>query len=201
MPDRKPGLAEVTERIADVSSHNGRWIEMPEARQGTRLVAAAYPLKEERLEEKEDKPDPRIGPTLPLKKGVGHMEAGWARAWEKHLRDLLEEYPEHFRALQALVEGCGGGVSKQQLRELREWGYLARDRSPLPDVQAIMMAAFRKTPDGPCLVDPIDVKTPEAAATVQRFDEQGDEGRRRGMDRLLRRLRDQDPEQGNDRSR
>ncbi len=60
-----------------------------------------------------------------------------------------------------------------------------------------MSAAVRETQDGLCLVDPIDVRTPEEAATLQRLDEQLDERGKKGMYRLLRKVRRM-PGEGND---
>jgi hypothetical protein len=201
MPDRKLRRTEVTEDSPAVSSRTGRRIGVPGAGKGTRPAVAQEQIREERLEEKKDKPDPRIGPTLPLKKSVGQMEVGWARRWEEDLRSLLEKHPEHFRALLALVEGRGEEVSKTLRRDLRKWEYLLRDGSPHPDVQAIMTAAIRQTPDGPAIVDPVAINTPEDAASVQRFDEHREQRRRQGAERLLGRLLREDRDESEGRSR
>jgi hypothetical protein len=130
---------------------------------------------------------------LPLKKDIGGVEMAMARFWEKELRGLLETDPEHFQALRALVEGRPAEVSKQQLRFLREELFLAPDHTPLPDVQAVMTAALRDTPDGPAIVDPFDVKRTEDAATLRRAEEEQAEFKRKMSKRILRdikRLRD-----------
>jgi hypothetical protein len=188
MPDRKLRRAEVTEEGPTVSFRTGMRTEVPGAGKGTRAAVALEQFREERLRKKEDKPDPRIGPALPLKKGGGQMEIGWVRAWEDDLRSLLEKHPDHFRALHALVEGRGEEVTKTLRHDLRKWEYLLRDGSLHPDVQAVMTAAYRETPDGPCLVDPLAVTTPENAGSVQRFDEQREERRRQGVELLLQRV-------------
>jgi hypothetical protein len=144
--------------------------------------------REERLKEKEGEHDPRIGPTLPLKKGSGQLEMGWARRWEESLRDLLEKTPELFLALKALVEGRAEEVSEQQLSELKDSIYLLPGGSPHPEVKVVMTAACQQTPEGPAIVDSLDVRTPEVATSVQRFDDQREERRRRGIDRLRRAL-------------
>jgi hypothetical protein len=159
---------------------------MSEAGKRTRSDAALNPLMEERLKEEEDKPDSRLGPVLPLKKGEGQMEAGWVRAWEEDLRRLLEKHPDHFRALLALAEGRGEEVSRPMRRDLRAWEYLLRDGSIHPHVKAIMSAGVRETPDGLCVVDSLDVRTSEDAAVVRRFDKQQEAQRRKGPERLRR---------------
>jgi hypothetical protein len=121
---------------------------------------------------------------LPLKNGAGQMEAGWVRNWEKSMRSLLEQNPEHFRALYAVVEGRSEEVDKALIRDLKRWAYIRRDGSPHPDVRAVMVAAVRETPDGLSLVDPVDVRTPEQAAAVKRFDEHREARQRQGQERL-----------------
>ena len=134
------------------------------------------------------------------------MEFGWVRNWEEDLREFLEEKPGHFRALHALVEGRSEEVTERQRRDLRRWGYLSRDLSPLPGVKAVMDAAVRQTPDGLCLVDPVNVKTPEEAEAVQRLDEQSDEQYKRNLKRLAQYFRERENDgkgegEGTDRSR
>jgi hypothetical protein len=160
-------------------------IEMSEPKKRIRSDTVMHPFMEERLQEKDNKRDSRAGPDLPLKNDSGQMELGSARIWEEHVRNLLESHPEHYQALRALIEGRGEAVSEQHLRDLRKWHYLDRDRTPLPHIHAIMKAAARDTPDGPCLVDPFDLRTPESAETIQSLT---GEHRRRGLDRLLRKL-------------
>jgi hypothetical protein len=204
MPRHKSTLGKlIGENDTDNSSRDEGRTGMVAARpeKGTRPAVAPEQLREERLKEAGKKDDPRIGPTLPLKRDAGQMEVGWARRWEDGLRDLLEKDPQLFRALEALVEGRPEGVSEQHFRDLRESIYLLPDGSPHPDVKAIMMAAYRQTPEGPAVVDPLDVRSPEDAATVQHFDDQREERRRRGADRLRRLLFDQDTDEGKGRSR
>jgi hypothetical protein len=127
-------------------------------------------------------------PILPLKKSGNYMEAGRAQLFEEHLRILLERHPEHFRALHVLVEGRQEEVSKQQLRDLRQWAYLAKDYSPLPGVTAVMKAAYRATPDGPCIVDPLDAKSSADDEARKQFEQLNEQMREQGTKRLLRRL-------------
>ncbi len=165
---------------------------MSGAKKRMRLDAEMRRLLEERLKKKDDKSRTRAGPRLPLKNDSGSMELGWVRNWEEHVRELLERNRELYLALQALVEGHPEQVTEQQLRDLREEGYLARDLKPLPGVQAIIQAAARETPDGPCVVDPLDVRTEDTAKAVQKFDQQSEVRRERRMARIARRLLDED---------
>ena len=60
-----------------------------------------------------------------------------------------------------------------------------------------MTAAVRETPDGLCLVDPLDVRSAEDAAAVRQFDEELAARHRKGWDNLRRLLRDdRENEQG-----
>jgi hypothetical protein len=180
MPRRKPTPAKRIGDDTDASSREQAGMLAARPGKGTRRAADAARL------------DPRIGPALPLKKDAGQMEVGWARRWEDGLRDLLENDPHLFRALEALVLGRPEEVSEQQFRELKESIYVLPDGSPHPDVKSIMTAACRQTPEGPAVVDPMDVRTPGEAAAVQHFDDQREKRRRRGVDRLRRRLSDED---------
>jgi hypothetical protein len=150
---------------------------------------------EERLPE-EEKPGGKSWRELrdtkmPLKNGGGEMEIGSARAWEEELRILLEREPEHYQALRALVEGRREEVSEQQLHDLLKWGFLARDRTPLPGVQAVIKAAHRETADGPALADPLDVRTTEAAELVQEHDDKYEKRKMKAAEHLVRKLFDQ----------
>jgi len=137
---------------------------------------------------------------LPLKSG-----ARWtikiAKGWEDILRNLLEDHPDHFRALVSLIQGRPEAVTEQQFRDLRKWGYLARDRSPLPGARAIIEAAYRETPDGPALVESLDVRTPADAALYTRAEEQLDRLRATALDRAIRDLDNDQPEKRGGRPR
>ena len=157
------------------------------------LVEGPLPIDGEDADEKawQDLRNTRV----PLKNG-GDMEFGWARAWEKQLRNLLERHPDHYRTLQALVEGRREEANEQHIRDLQKGPFLDLDGMPWPGVQAVMKAAHRETPDGPTLVNPLEVRTTEAADLVQEFDEQRAKRHREGAERLLGKLldpgRDQD---------
>jgi hypothetical protein len=156
-------------------------------------------FREERLVE-EQKGRPRDDePEMPLKNGGGRMSVIETRILEGVLRGFLEKDPEHFRALWALVDGRKAEVSKQQIRDLRRDLLLGRDLNPLPDVQAVMTAAVRDTPDGLCLVDPIDVRSAEDAAIVRHWDEELERRRQKGAGQLWRKIFRDD--KGNDRGR
>jgi hypothetical protein len=195
MPDDQPGLTEMTEENAHVSSHPQR----KHRRGGGGLRSATRNLPREgrvQVEDKEEKP--AMEAELPLKKGGDRIEASSARFWEEDLRDLLERDPEHFRALRAIVEGRPDEASPQHCRDLREWAYLSRDGSPHPKVKAVLLAAVRDTLDGPAIVDPLDVSRPEDAATLRQAEKKRAESLREGEKRIWRdiqRLGD-DPDQG-----
>lgn len=159
---------------------------MAGARKRKRLDAAKHPSVEDRLQDGDNKSDP-IGPKVPLKHG-GQMEIGWARAWESSLRRLLEDRPDHFRSLHALVEGRGGEVSLEHRRDLKRWSYLLKDGTVHPGIQAIMTAAVRQTPDGLAIVDPVNLNNREDAAVLKQFGEQLERRARTAPKRLLRRL-------------
>jgi hypothetical protein len=210
MSRRKSERVEATDENASFSpdrTHQRRSKESPGGKSRRRkkpgLEALTKWLREglKLLKKKRHGP---IWPETRLKKDAGSMEFEWTREDEKHLRRLLEKEPEHFRALHALVEGRDEEVTKQQRRDLRGWGYLSRDLAPLPGVKAVMSAAVRQTPDGLCLVDPIDIRSDDDAKAVQRLDAQREEQYEQGLERLSRRLRKRRPNgnsEGTDRSR
>ena len=189
MPSREQGWTKQMKKHAGVFTLTKRQAEALAPGKGIRRVP-------------EEEKEPKRLPDLPLKKSGEPMDVWDARQWEEHLRELSEKHPKHFQALRSLVEGRGEEVKEGQLRDLRKWGYLARDRSPLSGVKAIMEAAYRETPDGPALVDPIDLRTPEDAATLQQAEEQMDEMRQRGIDRIARIMRRRfNKDQGDDKGR
>jgi hypothetical protein len=156
-------------------------------------------LREDRLAEEEKRRPFDDGPEMPLKNGGGSMQLGVALDWAEALRSLLEKDPEHFRALWALVDGRKSEVSEQQTLDLKRQFFLGQDDNPLPSVRAVMTAAVRDTPDGPCLVDPLEVRSDEDAAAVQRYEEELARRRQKGADYLRRKLFGD--ESGNDRGR
>lgn len=186
MPARKRPHAEGTDQSASSSSHTLRTTAALQAAKRMCAVAGQEQLTEEHLTEKEKK---QPAPSLPLKNGAGEMDMNSARSWEEHVRDLMQRYPEHFRALIAVLDGHADELSKEHRRDLIRWSYLLRDGSPHPDIQAIMTAAYRQTPDGPCLVDPLDPKTPEDVTAMLRYDEHLEMLRQQGPERVLRDLR------------
>jgi len=105
----------------------------------------------------EDEADHPKYPSVPLKRGAGEMDMGWVRSWETILRRLSEQQPEQFQALVAMHEGRTDVVSKDMRKELRKCGYLGRRLSVLPSVSAVLSASLRKTEDGLCVVDPVDI--------------------------------------------
>jgi hypothetical protein len=154
---------------------------------------------EERLGEKEDHPGPIVERDLPLKNGAGQMKVGTALVFSEGLRQLQERHPDQFRALWALVNGRSEEASTEQRRALRRLWYLKRDGSLNSNIKAIMLAAVRETPDGLCLVNPLDLRTPEDAAYVERFEQQREARGSQGPERLRRWLFGED--KGEDRGR
>ena len=134
-----------------------------------RLAPAAPLIRQVPVSKTKDEPPPPRD-RMSLKKRGETMEIRWAQFWAEHVRNLLEKHPAHFQALHRLVEGGKEGVSERQFSELREWGYLTSDRSPLPGVKALIDSAFRQTPDGSCIVDPLDVKTADDLTTIKRVE-------------------------------
>ena len=96
--------------------------------------------------------------------------------------------PTCFKHFADLVDGQAEAVTQQQRRELRARHFLARDSSPLPGPKSIIQAAFRQVGDGPCLVDPIDVRTPEDAARLRQVDELIEQQQQERMVRLFDRF-------------
>jgi hypothetical protein len=137
---------------------------------------------------------------LPLKNGAGQMDVSWARIFQESLRHLLERHPEHFHALRALSEGRNEEVSKEHLRDLKRWDFVLKDGSPNPTFKAVMSAAYRETPDGSAIVDPVEVKTPENAAALQQFDTRAEKQYAKSLKRLLRRFLEDDMGEGKGRS-
>lgn len=192
MPDPTTGPVEMTEENAPVSSHPARSIRGASG-VGVAESGKMNQLRKKRVPEDEKRKKPAHWAELPLKKGIDGVEMAMARFWEKELRGLLETDRTHFDALRALVEGRPEEVSKQQLHFLTEELFLAPDHIPLPDVQAVMTAALRDTPDGPAIVDPFDVRSSKDAAALKQAEKEQTEfvkGSRKNLLRDIKRLRD-----------
>jgi hypothetical protein len=154
---------------------------------GPRMARAATLLRRKRLTKGKDDPKPPRDATWPLKKTGETMEIPDAIWHADHLRRLLEEDPALFQALHHLVEGRDKEVSKEQRRALRrDWLLVGRDYSPHPWVISTMKAALRQSADGPCIVDPLDVRTPEDEAFVRRVEDREN----RIILRTIKKLRD-----------
>jgi hypothetical protein len=148
---------------------------------------------EERLpEDNEDKErSGQVRPVFPLKRSGEPSDVGYTRIWEQSVRKLLEEDPAHFQSLRSLVAGRIEEVSEQHIRDLGRWLFLARDRSVLPGPRAIIEACYRETPDGPCIVDPFDVKTHADAAQLREAEENNARAREETTEKLRRALIDE----------
>ena len=147
-------------------------------------------LREEPVDEREKK-DRAYRAKLPLKKDAGRIEIREAQACERELRNLLEEHPDHFRSLRAMVEGRNESVTKTHRRDLTKWLFLLPDGTPVPAIAAVMRAAVRDTPDGLALAFPIDLTKPGDAATMSRAETELDAVRQKGLAKL-RRIIDRD---------
>jgi hypothetical protein len=112
---------------------------------------------------------------LPLRNGAGPMKIAKARGVQAQLCGLLQEQPELFVALHALVEGRGDEVNREQRRMLKDWGMLTRAGGVQPEFRAVMIAGCRETPAGPVITEPFDLSDPEHAAAAQRADDQFEE--------------------------
>lgn len=200
MSSHKHGRIQIMDDNARVSTRIRPQVEPLEARRLIHPAGASNPLTEERLQEEEKKPK-RNRPELPLKKSGERRDVGETRDWEEDVRELLEKHPVHFRALVSLVKGRKEDVTEQQIRDLRNWLYLARDRTVLPGVRDIIETAYRETLDGPCIVDPFDLKNPDDASTLQRADEQRAEIQKGGAERLRRAIFGRDKDEDKDRPR
>ena len=110
-------------------------------------------------------------PEFPLKGSGEPADVAVIRIWERAVRRLLEENPALFQSLRSLVEGRKDEVPKEHVQELRHELFLNRDRSVLPGPRAIIETCYRETADGPCIVDPFDVKTTADAARLQEAEE------------------------------
>jgi hypothetical protein len=188
MPGRKPRRAKATVESPDPSIHD--------MRQGANLAGMSEQLGEKRLEEEEKKEGLTRYSKVTLKNGAGLMGIGEARNVEASLRDLLDRYPDHFRAFHAIVEGHGGEVSKELRGELKRWNLLQSDGSPNSVFKTVMIAGCRETPDGPAIVDPVELRTRDDVAPLQRFADQAEKQYSKRLTRLLRKLNEEDKDEG-----
>ncbi len=175
MPSRNQRLKAAMEPAARSDGVGARCITRPEER-------PAQP-REGPLTKEEKRPK------LPLKRTGGLIDVGLASAAVTHLRRLLEEHPREFQALVAVADGRQEEVSRATLAMLHKAGYVRKDGSPLPVVAEVLLAAYRPdTPDGPCVVDALDLGGSEDAATVARLEKKREDRARKGPRRLLRDL-------------
>jgi hypothetical protein len=138
-----------------------------EVRAGTSGDVEIKRLKEEPVTDEDEQTKGARWTELPLKKGAGRMEIVIARAFAEDLGDLLERNPEHFAALRAIVEGRSADATDAHKRDLTKWCYLMPDGSPRDHVKLLVAAAVRDTPEGPVVVDPVDITRPEDAAVLR----------------------------------
>jgi hypothetical protein len=78
------------------------------------------------------------------------------------------------------------------MRKLRNNLFLYRDRSVLPGIRAIIETCYRETPDGPCIVDPFDVKSPADAVRLQEAEDLDARLTRPNLEKLLRAATDKE---------
>ncbi len=192
MPSRESDSTEPTEDNAGIPLSKRTRTQPPHP---ARKARAATMLRQKPVtEKKKDLEPPRE--KMPLKNSGISQEIWETRSDERHLRELLEERPDLFQALRSLVDGQSEGVTDHQRRELRRKLVVASDYSPLPWVKPILDAAFRQTPDGPCLVDPLDVRTPDEAARLEQVDTLLKQQRRERLVRIFKGQELEDDEKG-----
>jgi len=138
------------------------------------------------LTEKEERP------RLKLKKVGRSVDVRRVAAEIKMLRRFMEACPQEFQALVSLTEGRKEGIGRTTMTILRKCGYVRRDGSPVPYFADLLKAAYRPaTPDGPCLVDPLDLRSSQDVALVENAERQTAEDAKRLIDRL-RKFREND---------
>lgn len=152
-------------------------------RRKSRKDAAKTKARKDRLgKEKKSKESP----ALPLKNGGEPMDVVWAENWAEELSELLDDYPNHFRTLVALVQNQSENINQGHVIKLKKWGYLGKDFSPLPDVKAVMIAALRVSGDGYCIADPLEVKTNEDVLIVKEVNDRLEKLGELGLKQLAR---------------
>jgi hypothetical protein len=117
------------------------------------------------------------------------MHGGWAKQWQERLTDLLEQHPQVFQTLRALVEGRKSDADSKHVKSLKKWAFLRHDETVLPDVEAVLPAVYRETLDGPCIVDPFELKTPEDTIAAAKLNQWLDTAEMQGQRAVLQELR------------
>jgi hypothetical protein len=99
------------------------------------------------------------------------------------LKGLLEQSPQFFRALLAIVQGRLEDASPEAVAYLKDCGYLRADtgavRADIPDV---LLSAYQETPEGPVLVNPFKFNSTDEAREVEQSE-------KTSIDWLIRELR------------
>ena len=167
-------------------------------------LRSGSPLGEEPIDRNGKEPRRRItdDTIVPLRNDAGAMRAVEVRTQQEDLHVLFDEYPKHFEAFHAIVEGRGDDVPDRLRRDLKEWHFLGESGAPNPLSAAVMNAAVRDVPDGMILVDPVRYETPEDAVAMERFDRERMQRIERNMLRRLRKAQaNRNREQGDERNR
>jgi hypothetical protein len=104
-----------------------------------------------------------------LKNG-SEIDAGWGITFWRALQSLLDQHPEHLQALLAIAKGRSEDAPARSVAFLRHGGLLLRDRTVNPDAQAVLLSAYQETAEGPVLVNPFRLDSPEQAQALESRD-------------------------------
>lgn len=132
-------------------------------------------LREERLEDEvEDK-------LFPLKNG-GQIGGNHGQGVLENLRDLLEDDPQLFQALLAIVQGRPQDATPEAVSQLRSDLFLRADNGAIrPDIRDVLLSAYNETAEGPVLVNPFVLTSSEQPVELERMNKEAN-------DRLLREI-------------
>jgi hypothetical protein len=136
---------------------------MPVEWEPKETAAAPDRLREGRVRLEEDYAHRRV----PLRNGAGEMAVGKAAAAEAELRTLLKH--DLLPALRALADGRRGEVSREQVKELREWGAVTGSGRVRGDLQMALKASYEEKDGKPSIVAPFDMTNPNDAAAVMKW--------------------------------
>jgi hypothetical protein len=143
-----------------------------------------------------------ISRKLPLKIVGSAMDIEVVSVAVIHLRKLLEENPLEFNAFVSLVEGRKEHVTEANIEYLRNNLFLASDGTPLPILADVLRAAYRpNAPDGPCIVEPFDLKSAKDVSLVEKAEEEKEKRAQDPFLRLLREASRKKPDGNEERSR
>jgi hypothetical protein len=146
-------------------------------RHSTTSVGVTIELTEERLSKEQRT-------VLSLKNG-GQIEAGLGLAAYDQVTFLFQKNPNLFTALLSIARGNLDAGTAEEKESLRNGFFLRQDFSIVDSVHDVLLSAYQETPDGPTLVNPFQLETPDHARLLERLE-------RAALIRILR-LRDDNP--------